>query len=331
MNISEKEQRILAAIENHATLPIGSISKQLGYRDHTIRYVIHSFEQRGMITPITVLNFYALGYEEHVIFCSFSPEFQNRKQEVLDTMIQMAPVTWIGELGGEYQYAIAIAVRSIVEVSDFLYKLSSHFGSNVIASKAISSRIDFYHFGRKYLDPKRKKQNQLLFGFEKQHSVSISIDELDYKILRLLGAEGIHSQHAIAKSLNISVPTIHNRIKRLEKHNIIRAYAYHLNQSKIGMHMYELLVYTRGINAELRDQLHSFAQTNPHVLYYLHTIGEWDFELGIEVQKAEDVVAITEALYAACGADVLTIKVIPLFRYVHLSYFPFTYSAIQNK
>ncbi len=62
----------------------------------------------------------------------------------------------------------------------------------------------------------------------------MKVDEKDLKILELLKNNSKLSSYQIAKKTLIPVTTVHNRIKKLEKNEIIKAYTIKINEKKLG-------------------------------------------------------------------------------------------------
>lgn len=60
------------------------------------------------------------------------------------------------------------------------------------------------------------------------------IDEKDLKILDVLKENSKLTTNQIAKKINIPITTIHNRIKKLEKEEVIKKYSVELNYKKLG-------------------------------------------------------------------------------------------------
>ncbi len=63
---------------------------------------------------------------------------------------------------------------------------------------------------------------------------SIKIDEIDKKILNLLNEDGRISYRKIARELDISVGTVHNRVDKFTKTGIIKKFVPLLDHSKVG-------------------------------------------------------------------------------------------------
>lgn len=63
------------------------------------------------------------------------------------------------------------------------------------------------------------------------------LDETDKKILRLLQEDAHLTLKDIANKINLSLTPVHDRVKRLEKENIIEKYVSILNKKKLGKNL----------------------------------------------------------------------------------------------
>lgn len=63
---------------------------------------------------------------------------------------------------------------------------------------------------------------------------SISLDDIDIKILRLLQSNGRLTHAAIGKAVGLTGPSVYARVQRLEQAGVIRGYAAALDPAKIG-------------------------------------------------------------------------------------------------
>ncbi|MEM2123603.1 MAG: Lrp/AsnC family transcriptional regulator [Candidatus Bathyarchaeia archaeon] len=75
----------------------------------------------------------------------------------------------------------------------------------------------------------------------------MSLDELDFSILRLLNEDARISYRDMAKRLSVAVGTIHNRVKRLTGEGVIKGFTPLLDPGKLGYDITALiLVKARG-------------------------------------------------------------------------------------
>ncbi|ACL20240.1 transcriptional regulator, AsnC family [Desulfitobacterium hafniense DCB-2] len=62
----------------------------------------------------------------------------------------------------------------------------------------------------------------------------MKIDEVDMRILHELQTDSRLSIRELSKRVNLSPPSVTERVRRLEEHNIIEGYTIRLNKKKLG-------------------------------------------------------------------------------------------------
>jgi len=316
MTLSENEIFLLSKMEMDSTLPVNALRIATNFKSHTVRYGVASMERQGIIRRAAFVNVYPLGYFHVAVYFSLSPQSKPQKQSFLEFLSSSPNVAWLAELGGDYQYAMALAVRSAPDVSAFLSLITETFG-NVLSQKSVHVRTKFTQFNRKYLAGQPPKS--LSFG----PSPLTKIDTVDHKILRALGQNLYPTDREAQFKLQISSTTWRNRLIRLKERGILVSEFWLVDSSKLGMQSFELLVHAKGVRANLSERLLAFATSHPRIVHFVEGIGEWDFELGVEVENAQDIVAVTEDLHEAFADDISAVKTLPLFANLKYSLYPF--------
>ena len=310
MKLSAKEAEILAAVELRADRPIEEVRKETGYRDHTIRYHLKSLEDRGVIRAIPFINAYALGLVQYNIFFSVGIQGKKTREDLLKTLVATRVVTWVGEMGADMPFGMGICTRDLHDLHGLLLALSRRF-PNVFYEKFISAQFSCTIFPRKYLSARRSKMQMLTLTKTPQVQ---EIDALDDQILSALSIVPHRSRRELAMKMKVPLSTLELRIKKLEQRGVIPGYYYAVDSSRFGMIGFKLLVFARGVNPELTGQLLRLSASHPSVVYLIECFGSWDYEIGVEVRRPEDVIDITQELYEQCGISISTVRVLSKFR-----------------
>jgi len=116
----------------------------------------------------------------------------------------------------------------------------------------------------------------------------MKLDPTDYKIIELLQKNCKQTTKEMADQLGLSTTAVYERIKKLEKQNIITDYVAIVNKDKINrsfMAVAHIKIKSHSKDAILRfekkvDQI-------PEVLECFHVSGEYDYILKIGVQDME--------------------------------------------
>ncbi|MDQ0492823.1 Lrp/AsnC family transcriptional regulator [Paenibacillus brasilensis] len=121
------------------------------------------------------------------------------------------------------------------------------------------------------------------------------MDNIDLQILQMLKSNSRMTSSDISKIIHLSVPSIAERIRKLEKKGIINQFTVKLNRKAMGQN-YVVYIFV---------QLHSSAETqlfrktiiqSPHVLECHHTSGEYDYLLKValpDLSELEDFITNT--------------------------------------
>ena len=100
------------------------------------------------------------------------------------------------------------------------------------------------------------------------------MDKLDNNIIKSLNNNGRKSLRTISKELKVSLSTVSNRIKRLEKEDIIERYIPIINPEKTGLDLTALinLKITHGKLIETQKKI----SKDPHISAMYDITGDWD-------------------------------------------------------
>ncbi|MCB0328270.1 MAG: Lrp/AsnC family transcriptional regulator [Bdellovibrionales bacterium] len=325
MRLSEKEAHILTCLELSADLGIPELRRITGYREHTLRYALNRLVERGIVTKSPFINLAKLGFTLHNIFFSLSSDNKKLKDALLKEMVKTPEVSWVAEFGGDYQYGIEICAFELAEVQRILYGFSEKFG-NIFFQKAVSTQFAAHVLPRRYLSKKKVVGQPLSI---QSQGGTVAIDELDEKILSALAQQGNVSHRQLAKEIGVPLSTFELRVKNLKKKGVILGSFYQVNPASYGASSYKLIVYGKGVNGALRDNLLAFADRHPNIISMFECFGSWDYELGVEVFEPREVASITQELYEEFGSELNNIQVLSKFQTLKLVLFPTT--LIESK
>jgi Lrp/AsnC family transcriptional regulator, leucine-responsive regulatory protein len=326
MKQSQKEKDTIFCAQLQANAPITGLKKLTGYRDHSIRYFLQRALDQGFIVRRCFINLNLIGCSQYEIYFSLSSEKKESRNRLIKTLIQSEKISWLGKLGGDYQYGINICAKSIREVSDFLDSLSAKFGA-IFLEKVIAVRISLSYFGNKYLSNKKRPDSCLSYHASLGR---IPIDEIDHKILTKITETGDNSSRQLSRILGIPQTTLDYRIKKLEQQKIIVGYYYELQAAKLGMQTFMLLVCVKGFSSKFREIFFQFCKQHPKVVILIHSIGNWDFEVVVEVKDSVETTVLTEEIYDKFGAYLNWVKILPSFGYPKVMEYPFQdYKSVE--
>jgi Lrp/AsnC family transcriptional regulator, leucine-responsive regulatory protein len=95
--------------------------------------------------------------------------------------------------------------------------------------------------------------------------LSHSIDDTDLKILELLQADARMKRNEIAEQIGLSLPSVTDRMNKLEQIGVIETYITKLNHKSLGKDITAFIFVASDSSAHYRDFI-SHAQQNPEIL-----------------------------------------------------------------
>ncbi len=117
--------------------------------------------------------------------------------------------------------------------------------------------------------------------------MKVKTDDLDYEIISLLQKDGRRPYKEIANDLGVSIGTVHNRISKLKKMEIINGFTVNINNEKLGYNLcFIILLRIDGKHsAEVLEEL----KDRKEILSCFHITGEQSAALICRFENLEDV------------------------------------------
>lgn len=319
MRLSPRDRSVLLHAQMQAEQPVSALRRSCPFQEHSIRYALQQARRNELIQPRCFIDLCRLGYSQFEVFFSLSATSRETGGQFIDALLHSQQVSFLGELGGDYQYGVNICAKNLREVSDFFDSLSEQYGE-IFLEKAMAARMALFFFGNKYLADQKREVEQLHYRVRGDR---VEIDQVDQSILYALANSSFPSRRQLAKQLSMPLSTLEYRIKRLEERKVIVGYYYHVDPSMLGMQSYMLLVCVKGINRRLKESFFEFCKSHPNIVILIHCLGNWDFEVVIDVANSHDIIAVTQQLREELGIALHFIKVLPFFNYLKVAEYPF--------
>ncbi len=116
----------------------------------------------------------------------------------------------------------------------------------------------------------------------------LKLDEIDIKLLSLLQADCKQTTAAYANQLNLSTTAVYERIKRLEKANVISDYVALVNRRKVNK-AFTVLCHVK-LSQHIKEYVLKFEREVlklPEVVECHHISGDYDYILKVHVSDME--------------------------------------------
>ena len=114
----------------------------------------------------------------------------------------------------------------------------------------------------------------------------IDLDKIDIKLLSMLQEDSSISIRELSKTVNLKMPELHKRIKRLEENGVIKKFTVLLNSEKLGFNLTAfILAKVEGKNS---NYVINKLIKNPHVLESYKVTGHYDILLKVKFKSISE-------------------------------------------
>ena len=114
------------------------------------------------------------------------------------------------------------------------------------------------------------------------------LDELDLKILRTLQQNGRTKRNELADHVQLSVPSVSERLKKLEDNKIIEGYYTKVNRQTFGYDILAFILVMMDSSKHYKDLI-KHVEKHPSILECHSVLGEGSHLLKVLVKKTESL------------------------------------------
>lgn len=112
------------------------------------------------------------------------------------------------------------------------------------------------------------------------------LDDLDLKILRSLQQNGRTKRNEIAEQVGLSVPSVSERLKKLEDNKIIEGYYTKVNRQAFGYDILAFILVMMDSSKHYKDLI-KHVEKNPNILECYSVLGEGSHLIKVCVKNTE--------------------------------------------
>lgn len=111
------------------------------------------------------------------------------------------------------------------------------------------------------------------------------LDEVDLQILVSLQRDGRITNADLAKAVNLSPPSVLQRVRALEKAGLIRGYHALLDHERLGLRITAMVMITLALHQDMAiERFRRSVMDIPEILECHHVSGDFDFLLKVVVR-----------------------------------------------
>ena len=158
--------------------------------------------------------------------------------------------------------------------------------------------------------------------FSSANETKASLDELDFKILKMLEHDSRISLAEISSKIKVQRDTIKYRLKKLEQSKIILKYRPSLWPQKLGYNWYFIVLKIGNLDGHLQNKLINYIISHPNVTYFYRTSGSSDLQIEVRMKTSEELNKILMELRGVLKNSLKRHEILVILEEFKYTYFP---------
>jgi len=290
-----KDRKILYHLDLNSRESFRSIGRKVGLTKDVVTNRIKRLQKIGIIKKFrTRVNLASLGYIYVRIYYVFQYTNPGIKSEIIEHFVNNKHTMAVISLEGSYNLLVIIPNKNLFQLNSFSEQALIRYG-DFIAEQASSIYLSCSWYALSFLlDEKDEKRNLIPTVDERilpetwEDFISGKIDQIDFKILKILALDARIPTTEIAKKLHLTVTKTHHRIKKLMESGIIEGFGVTLDLGKLGYRFYHVNINLKKLAK--RYQIIDYIRHNPNLYCIEKTIGHAaDLELEFYLKNVEQL------------------------------------------
>ena len=281
VKIDAKDREILYQLDLDSRQSFAKIGKKVGLSKTVVAYRINKLKEHEIIKNFyTVVDAFKLGYISFRVYLVYQYVTQETEEEIIDYFVSQKLNWWTISAEGRFDLTVIMWVKDINDFYSFWEKTLRKY-RDYFHDQWFSVYVQSYSYRHSYLLDDSKSSNRTKFEITGGGKI-VEIDDLDFKVLRLIAPNARMPIKEIAKRLNTTVTVISYRIKKLIKLEVIQGFRTDIDFSKLGYKFFKADIHLK--DYKQRGDIINYIRLNPNLVRVDRSVGISDLELEFHVK-----------------------------------------------
>jgi len=302
LTLDRADRALLYALSLAPEASIAELAADTQLSRDQVAYRLMRFERdRVVVRYFPLIPLQRLGFSHYLFRFKLRSASKKRIEELVAFLVAQSAVTWVARIEGEFDIGVSLRCRSGEEVTQLVDSILEHHNTLILErSFAMYTRVGY--FARDYLAGKKARK----YVEPPKATLHFSpLDPINTFILKMFSENVRTRPSAIAESLverrivsSITREAVAYRIKKLQSEGWLAGSWLVLSPTIEGIIYCKVEIVLEHVTTAELERFATFCRTHPRVVMFFRLIGQWDFEIDIEVeshaQAREFVMDLTE-------------------------------------
>lgn len=136
--------------------------------------------------------------------------------------------------------------------------------------------------------------------------MEVAMDNTDMKIISILKNDSRVSYTKIAKLVNMSVPSVIERINKLNDSGIIKKYTIEISYKNLGKEISAII--SIDVKRELYENFFEFCKKNDSIIHFYRVIGSYNAIIFVTLKNTNELENLIDTIkhYGKCNTSIIT-------------------------
>jgi DNA-binding Lrp family transcriptional regulator len=283
LGIDKKDLVIMYELNLDCRQSNAEIGRKVHLDKSVVGYRIDKLIKNGFITEFyTVIDHMAIGHQGYRVYLKWQFTSKERENEIIEHLKSKKSTWWIGEISGYWNLGFVIWAKDFMEFEEFWSEFLNRY-QGFIAKKALALYCRVYDCNYSFLNPDNTSQRYAILSGRGQESLS-KTEEL---VLDVITNNSRMPTIKISEKTGMSVATVKQRLKSLQKRGIIKGFRARIDEKKLGYSLYKINCYLNDMSRQ--SGMLEFCLSNPNVFYIPLSIGFAEFEVELAARNNTEV------------------------------------------
>lgn len=282
--MNKNSYKIIHLLSSNSRLSSKEVAKNVKTTQQNASYSINKLESENKILNFKLLiDSSKFGYGNFCVFLRLRYYSKNKLNDFLEQIKKYKEIVGIEFLFGSFDIFLRFSTPNASNFNK-IFKEILNKNPSMILNHLILTQIVLYNYPLNYLS-KKKFQERVIISGDRE---IVEVDTLDKKIINLLNQNSRKTSTEIADKTRSTPKTIIQRIKNLERKQIIKGYSVIPNHKKLKIQRNYILIKLNYHDPEVENQFNRFCDKQINIVESIKVFGVWDQIIIVECLENDE-------------------------------------------
>lgn len=310
-----KNKKIIAELLTNCRISNTQLAKKVELSREVVAYRIKKLEEEQIIKEYTAdINFNNIGFQAHSIGIKFHQLSQEKEKRLLNEISNNTLIAYAQKTIGIYDLVLTTLTKKTSELEQLTQTIR-----NIIEKHIKTIDIDLFLGDIDFstsLFINKKTPKEISFIQTKENNIDIN----DKKILKELVKNSKQTTIEMANKTQLNVFTISNKMKQLQKKEVLITCKTIIDFEKLGLHRYTILI--NFYNQKKESKLIEYCRKNKDIWDIGKYIGNYNYVIEIMTKDNKTFKEVTQRLLQEFSEEIIDYNSIIVTEEIKHKYFP---------